>query len=240
MKTVIVTGSNSGIGRAIVRVLTDSGYDILGIDKVSHDNKTIAFDLSKLTNNDGVSELSEKIQVRIAHKRLFGIVNNAATQKLGSLETLDLDDFNESILVNLSAPLVLSKICYPYLKKTYGHIINIGTIHTELTKPSFISYATSKSGLKGLTKSLAVDVGKFVKVNMISPAAIATDMLLAGFKDKPDQYKNLQNHHPSNSIGNPEDVALMVKSILDNDLDFVNGSIFQIDGGIASRLHDPG
>ena len=240
MKTIIVTGSNGGIGRAIVSMLSLAGYDVVGIDKESHDEITIAFDLAKLATRAGILEFSEKVEEKLLNKSLFGIINNAATQKLGSLEELEFDDFNESMTVNLAAPLILSKISYPYLKMNKGHIINIGTIHTELTKPSFISYATSKSGLKGLTKSLAVDIGEYVKVNMISPAAIATDMLLEGFKDKEDEYMDLQTHHPSKLIGKPDDVALIVRSILDNNLDFVNGSIFQIDGGIAGRLHDPG
>ena len=108
-----------------------------------------------------------------------------------------------------------------------------------VTKPKFISYATTKAGLEGLTRSLAVDIGSAVRVNMISPAAIDTPMLRASFNNNNEAYNELEKFHPTNSIGHADEIALIILSILNRDLSFLNGSIINLDGGIGSRLHDP-
>ena len=108
--------------------------------------------------------------------------------------------------VNFFAPVEISKAFLDDLSKNNGSILNIGSIHRELTKPYFSAYATSKSALAGLTKSLSVEFGDKIRVNAIEPAAIETSMLKAGFKDHPDKLKKLADFHPSKKIGKPEDI----------------------------------
>lgn len=241
MKTVILTGNQGGIGRAIEAKLHSLGFNVIGIDRHAEpaQKQHIAFDLSQLSDPAGFAELSKTIDAILAGNDCVGLINNAAVQILGSLDNLTLQDFETSLKVNLIAPLALSKMLSAKLRQAKGQIINIGTIHTELTKPEFISYATSKAGLKGLTKSMAVDIGQHVKVNMISPAAIKTDMLMAGFVDSPDQFSELEAYHPTRQIGSVNEVATLVGMLLNQSLNFMNGAIIELDGGISSRLHDP-
>jgi NAD(P)-dependent dehydrogenase (short-subunit alcohol dehydrogenase family) len=97
------------------------------------------------------------------------------------VDEIKLEDWNQTMNVNLTGPLMLSQFFLAKLHKSGGSIINIASIHHQLTKKRFIAYATSKSALIGLTKAMSVDLQGWVRVNAISPAAIDTPMLRAGF-----------------------------------------------------------
>jgi NAD(P)-dependent dehydrogenase (short-subunit alcohol dehydrogenase family) len=118
-------------------------------------------------------------------------------------------------------------------------VINIASIHALLTKPRFSAYATSKSALIGLTRALAVELGGRVRVNAISPAAIATPMLESGFSEDPEGLNRLAAYHPSACIGVPDDVARAALCLAEVKGAFLNGAIVGVDGGIGARLHDP-
>jgi NAD(P)-dependent dehydrogenase (short-subunit alcohol dehydrogenase family) len=117
--------------------------------------------------------------------------------------------------------------------------VHIGSIHSQLTKPGFTAYATSKAALAGLTRAMAVELGGTVRVNAIQPAAIATPMLEAGFADAPHLKSQLDAFHPTGAIGSPADVARAVLFLLDPVNSFLNGCVLPLGGGIHSRLHDP-
>ncbi len=91
----------------------------------------------------------------------------------------------------------------------------------------------------GLTRSLAVELGGRVRVNAICPAAIKTSMLEADFENNPQGLAKLASHHPSGCIGTTEDVARAALFLTEAGSSFLNGTVIGLDGGIASRLHDP-
>jgi NAD(P)-dependent dehydrogenase (short-subunit alcohol dehydrogenase family) len=243
MNSVLVTGSNGGIGSAICNVLKNKGYFVIGSDRYDDINNLDGFikfdirDLAVLENKR--TEFLSKLVNLIGETSFKALINNAAVQILSSIDDLIVDDFRESLDTNLVAPLSLSKMAYPFLKESKGSIVNIGSIHSKLTKPGFISYATSKSALLGLTQSMSVDCGEFVRVNAIQPAATATEMLLDGFKDNPKAFEALKAFHPTNSIAAPDEVAQAVCFVISEQCQFLNGSVLDINGGIGARLHDP-
>lgn len=242
MNAVIITGSAGGIGQALVEEYIKAGYFTVGLDKEDsgYADVNITVDLIKVVNDDNSAVLLMKqITKAIEGKTLKALVNNAAIQILGSVEDAKLADFKKTLDINLTAPFLLTKLLFDKLKDTKGCVVNIGSIHAKLTKPKFISYATSKAALQGLTQAMAVDFGKHVRVNLIQPAAIATDMLVDGFKDNPDGLKDLESYHPSGIIGNPNDIAKLAVFLTSEDARFMNGSVIGIDGAISARLHDP-
>lgn len=243
MKSVLVTGSNGGIGTAICKLLKNKGYFVIGSDRQPDANyldEFIQFDIRELALSEVKrEEFSTKIKKCIGHSSFIALINNAAVQILAGIEELDIEDFRESIDTNLIAPLCLGKLVFADLKRNKGSIVNIGSIHSKLTKPKFISYATSKAALLGLTQSMAVDCGRYVRVNAIQPAATATEMLLDGFKDSPEAFKALKAYHPTNSIADPNEIAEAVLFVISEHCQFLNGSVLDINGGIGSRLHDP-
>lgn len=243
MKSVIVTGSNGGIGTAICNYLKSSGYHVIGVDREDDTNSLdffVTFDISLLAaNHEQYERLESKLYKAIGKTKLVCLVNNAAVQILGSLDNVSVDDFKTSLNTNVVAPFALIKMLVEKLEKNSGSVVNIGSIHSRLTKPEFISYATSKTALLGLTQSMAVDCGARIRVNAIQPAATATEMLLAGFEDKPDAFQLLKDFHPTKSIADPIEIAKAVGFLMSDSVPFANGAILDINGGIGFRLHDP-
>lgn len=243
MNAILVTGSNGGIGTAICTLLKEKGYFIIGTDIGIDKNRLdhfIQFDLRLLvTDKNKRIEFSCLFEAAVSRHNLKALINNAAVQILSGMDNIQIEDFKETIDTNLTAPFVLSKLTYSHLKKARGSIVNIGSIHSKLTKPEFISYATSKSALLGLTQAMAVDIGQHIRVNIIQPAATATAMLIAGFKDNPKGLSKLESYHPTNSIASTSEISEAVFFLVDNKCLFLNGTSLDIDGGISARLHDP-
>jgi len=155
------------------------------------------------------------------------------------MESLSFGDWQTTININLNSTFILIQALLLKLRVAKGSVVNIASIHSTLTKPNFSAYATSKSGLVGLTRSLAVELGHQVRVNAICPAAIDTSMLHAGFIDNPQGLEELKKFHPSGNIGSISDIVNAALFMTDNHNSFLNGSILSLDGGISSRLHDP-
>lgn len=240
-KFALVTGVLGGIGSEIAKSLKENGYYVYGLDlRDDFDYKCDRF--IRFNIDDFVSDSSYRIKFTEIFNQLVPkldlLVNNAAVQRLGALEDLKIDDWNETLNVNLTGPLLLSKLFLKRLQESNGSIINIGSIHERLTKKAFIAYATSKSALIGLTKALAVDLEGKVRVNAVSPAAIETDMLRDGFKNDENKIKALESLHPVQRIGYPEDVAKLVLFLASENNGFIHGANISLDGGISSVLKD--
>ncbi len=240
-KYALVTGVLGGIGSVISRKLKESGYYVYGLDvRDDFDYKCDRFILFDI--NQFVADSSYRIRFTEIFNNLIPnldlLVNNAAVQRLDSLDNLKIDEWSETLNVNLTGPLLLSKLFLKRLEESKGSIINIGSIHERLTKKRFISYATSKSALVGLTRAMAVDLEGRVRVNAVSPAAIETKMLLDGFDNNEEKVKELEALHPVQRIGYPEDVAKLVLFLASENNGFIHGANISLDGGISSVLKD--
>jgi NAD(P)-dependent dehydrogenase (short-subunit alcohol dehydrogenase family) len=244
VKSILVTGSNGAIGSAICDLLKDNSYYVIGTDLEPDKNNLdgyIEFDIRDLALYDSQrTKFSSLLNGQISSTSLKALINNAAVQILSGIEDLNIEDFKKTIDINLVAPLALAKMCFNELKASNGSIVNIGSIHSKLTKPAFISYATSKAALLGLTQSLAVDCGESVRVNIIQPAATSTEMLLDSFNNRAEVLEELKKFHPTNSIALPKEIAEIVNFMISDKCQFMNGSCMDFNGGIGVRLHDPG
>lgn len=240
-KYALVTGVLGGIGSVISRKLKESGYYVYGLDvRDDFDYKCDRFILFDI--NQFVVDSSYRIRFTEIFNNLIPnldlLVNNAAVQRLDSLDNLKIEEWSETLNVNLTGPLLLSKLFLKRLEESKGSIINIGSIHERLTKKRFVSYATSKSALVGLTRAMAVDLEGRVRVNAVSPAAIETKMLLEGFDNNEEKVKELEALHPVQRIGYPEDVAKLVLFLASENNGFIHGANISLDGGISSVLKD--
>ena len=160
-KKVLITGVLGGIGSALAHAFREAGYYVYGLDLRAsedyHSDQFIQFDLHQFAI-DPVYRIEWKRKFNVLVPELDVLVNNAAVQLLDGLDELRLDDWNHTLAVNLTGPLLLSQHFLDALEEVHGCIINIGSIHQQLTKRRFICYATSKSALIGLTKAMAVDL----------------------------------------------------------------------------------
>ena len=247
-KIAVITGSSGGIGRALVRTYLDNGYFVLGLDRnpsespVSEAYVQIDVSLLMFSKNEPYRDsVLKKIKERLPHEvSNFVLINNAAEQILKSVAEIQWQDWENSLAVNTVAPFFLVQGLIEELSASRGHVINISSIHAKLSKTKFTCYAASKSALEAVTRSLALELSPLgISVNAIAPAAISTEMLKASLNDKPEKLRELESYHPSKSIGTPAQVALLVKTVTDQQGGFLTGAVLEFNGGIAGRLHDP-
>jgi NAD(P)-dependent dehydrogenase (short-subunit alcohol dehydrogenase family) len=241
----LITGANGGIGRALCSAFRDAGWDVISSDReaatVASADVYVPLDLVRLCRDAAYRKDSVAfVRTILDRNGLRVLVNNAALQVVAPVEGLSSEDWHATMDVNVIAPFLLTQAFLPEIEKAGGSVINIASVHAQLTKPGFSPYATSKSALVGLTRALAVELGARVRVNAISPAAISTPMLEAGFSGDSEGLTRLAAYHPSGCIGTPEDVAGAALYLAEAQGKFLNGATISLDGGIGNRLHDPG
>ncbi len=241
----LITGVSGGIGGALVQAFHEAGYRIIATDLVPPVNVPnidhfFQINLERLIENETeANAFYQEIRSVLKDEGLKVLVNNAALQIIKPLNELTVRDLMRTLNTNTAAPFFLIQHFIDDLERIEGSVINISSIHAKLTKPNFVAYATSKAALSGLTRAMAVEMGARIRINAIAPAAIATSMLKAGFEGKPELFKQLSEMHPTGRIGEPSEVASMAVFLASEKAKFINGAVFDLDGGIGSRLHDP-
>ncbi len=197
MKTALITGSNSGIGKAIKAELEKNSYKVYG---VSRKNGEIICDLKD------TKTLHVKIKEFLKTTDIDLLVNCAGVGVFAPHEEISFEKINELIDVNLKAPILLTNLCLRSLKKTKGHIVNISSV--EATKHSKFSalYTATKSGLRDFSLSLFEELRKSgVRVTNINP-----DMTKTAFFDE----LNFEPSNKENTHIQPEDIAKTLLHII--------------------------
>jgi NAD(P)-dependent dehydrogenase (short-subunit alcohol dehydrogenase family) len=241
---VVITGTSGALGTAIAKRFKQSGYTVCGLDITAKDNTNIDLfievDLNRfVTHGQTKSEVIAKIKKWAGANTIRTIVNNAAYQYVSKSHPIDVNEILKSYNINVVAPYLLISNLAEQITKSIGCVINVGSIHTKLTKPGFIAYSTTKSALSALTRGLAIDYEDRFRINCIEPASIRTPMLVDGFKSNRDKLIELESFHPQKRIATPMEVAEMIYLINSSKLKFLHGSCIDMSGGISSRLHDP-
>ncbi len=241
----LITGCAGGIGQALVRGFSAAGYQVIATDidvkpEGLNCRHYIQADLSLIADDEKyAADFFSTIQQYVNGQGLHVLINNAAIQILGGVDSLTRQDWQNTLDVNLLAPFFLTKSLLHELESVKGSVINISSIHAVLTKSNFVAYATSKAALSGMTKAMAVDLGSRIRVNAIEPAAIETEMLVAGFNNNLELLKNLKDYHPVGHIGQSDELAKLAIAIANEGMSFLHGACVTFDGGISSRLFDP-
>ena len=246
-KVILVTGGASGIGFGTIEYLLEQGkYEVISFsrgekninlakEKLKEKANNVLFLQGDISNEDDCKKVYEKINTK--YGKLDGLVNSAGIIKLGGLEEQTLEQWNNSINVNLTGIFLLSKILLPLLKKgTNASILNISSIHSEKPGGS-IAYCTSKAGLDMLTKFMAQDLTKYkIRVNSINPAFVESNIYLNSGDYTESEYKELikkrNSTYPLGRIGNVyDDIAPLVEFLLSDKSLWTTGSIYVVDGG---------
>ncbi|MGE0484126.1 MAG: SDR family NAD(P)-dependent oxidoreductase [Gammaproteobacteria bacterium] len=241
---VIVTGAAGGIGRALCAAFDAAGYHVVATDRTDAAlppaTRGFIFDLADLTGEDGPARFRGAALEALDGHPLTALVNNAAVQLLAPTGAIGAARLLTSLAVNLVAPCLLVETLLAELSAAGGTVINIGSVHAELSKPGFLPYAVSKAALAGLTRALALDLAAAgIRVNEIRPGATATPMLEAGFADDPAGYARLAACQPQGRLVHPDDVAAVAVFLASPAARAMTATAVAVDGGIAARLHDP-
>lgn len=238
-KIIVITGATKGIGLACAERLQKEGATICCIQR-SHSNLFDSFEFD-LLKEEGCSNSIKAIIEK--YGRIDVLINNAGMMKESSMQDTTLETWNQTLALNLTAPFLLSKLAMPFLIKSKGCIVNIGSIEGLGANPNHAAYCASKAGLHGLTRATAIDHGKDgVRCNAVAPGWIDTELNEEFIKSMPNPKhfrENIGNIHPLQRTGKTEEVASLVSWLASSESSFVTGQVYTIDGGRMSRISLP-
>ena len=243
-KLAVVTGSSGSLGIAIVDRFKRAGYLICGLDITRATKSNVDFFIEVDLNEFVLNETTRKkviLKIKKWTKKEFirTIINNAAYQFVSDKHPIDILEISKSYNINVVAPYILTTHLANLISPKIGCVVNVGSIHSRLTKPGFLAYSITKSALSALTRALAIDYQNLFRINCIEPAAIDTAMLLQGFNGNKDKFKNLENCHPQKRISTTSEIAEMIYLINSKNIRFLHGASIDMSGGISGRLNDP-
>jgi glucose 1-dehydrogenase len=246
-KVAIVTGSSSGIGKAIALAFAGEGAAVVVNYARHRDSAQKVVEKIEGAGGKGLvvgADVSDPKEVEAliqkatgAFGRLDIMVNNAGLEhKMPFLET-PFEVWQETIAVNLTGPWLG---CQAAAKRMVdqgegGRIINVSSVHEDLAMPTNAPYCATKGGVRMLMRTLAVELAPHnITVNNIAPGAIETPMD-APLEEHPDQMKELLSEIPLGRMGKPEEVANLALFLASDDSSYVTGSTLFVDGGMIRQ-----
>jgi 3-oxoacyl-[acyl-carrier protein] reductase len=241
-RVAIVTGSSSGIGRAIAGELAARAMHVVVTSRSAERARATAAAIeaeggsalgvaSELTEPDAPAALVA--QVLDAHGRLDVLVNNAGAGQVADSETLALADWQRIIDIDLSVPFRCAQAAArPMLAAGRGVIVNVSSLVGHLGLARRAAYGAAKHGLEGLTKTLAVEwARRGVRVVSVAPAYVATELLAGTSKAGGFTLEEVAHRTPIGRLAEPEEVARVVAFLVSDDASYVTGSSVLVDGG---------
>ena len=235
MKRVLVSGGSRGIGAAIVERFVSDGHKVAFIYKSSDDcAKALCEKLGCFAVKADVSIADEaKDAVKRAAEYLGSIdviVSNAGVSVVGLITDTDDIEWRRIVDTNLSGAFYLAREASKYMvRDKWGRIINIGSVWGRCGASCEVAYSTSKAGVRGLTMSLAKELGPSgITVNCVEPGLIETDMNKCF---DTDTLCSLCEEIPAGRMGDPSEVAALVSFLASNESAYINGQCIAFDGG---------
>ena len=246
-KTVLITGSSGGIGRATTALFVEKGWRVIGVDRLSFGDgfpKNGLFIQSDISHSDEIDAIFDK--TRKFTKSLDALVNNAALQIAKSLLETTVEEWDAVMAANLRSVFLGVKLAHPLLKaRGGGAVVNVSSVHAIQTSANIAAYATSKGGLLALTRAMAIEFAPDnIRVNAILPGAVDTPMLRAGLDrghlgegNMQKRLNNLARKTVSGKVGTPEEIAQAIYFLADNEKSsFITGQPLVVDGGATAKL----
>ena len=235
----IVTGGGSGIGFAVARKFTENGVltYITGRDREKLENaakelgelcRPARLDMNEL---DKIPGFIQEVAARHGHVDI--LVNNAGKKKKKHLTEVTDEEFQRIITTNLTAAFVISREAVrSMLPRKKGCIIHISSMAAHYGIPNVVAYSASKTGLEGMTRSMAVDLSpEGIRVNCIAPGYIVTAMTSKAFNGDPQRQSKVLSRTPMGKMGNPEDIANAAWFLASDQAAFITGEVLKVDGG---------
>jgi 3-oxoacyl-[acyl-carrier protein] reductase len=239
-RVAIVTGAASGIGRASAELFAQEGARVLAVDRPGAEFAFADPAIAALACDVTASDAPDRIVGRALEA--FGggldiLFNNAGIGAAAPAAEMDDDLWDRVNDVNLKAVFRLTRAAIPHLiKSPAGRIVNTASVMAEGTDYGLSAYCASKAGVVGLTRTLALELGRHgITANAILPGAIHTGMTGASFAN-PDIAAVWAKKSPLKRLGQPIDVARLALFLASEESGFVTGQSIAADGGMRLRL----
>ena len=250
-RVALITGAASGMGRATAHVFADEGARVALVDKDGDGVARVAAEIEDSTGSDRVMGRALDVTDRSALERLVQdvterwggidcLVNNAGVSLVSSLlqdEGFE-DAWQRTLDVNLTAYVALSRLVVPHMRsRGFGRIVNIASTESIVATAGIAAYSASKAGVTGLTRSMAVELGRHgITVNCICPGSITTDRaisstLRAGWTDVQAGLAERAKLLPAKRHGQPQEIAALIAYLASEEASYTTGQAIAVDGG---------
>ena len=248
-RTVVITGSGSGIGRACAIEFAKAGAAVVVADidpeaaqitvqQILADNGIAIACQTDVSNQDSVAALVLKTIEE--YSKVDALINNAGVQVNKTVSDTTYEEWNRQMSVNVGGVFLCSKLFLPHLRRTKGNIVNMSSVNGFFVEPSCAGYCATKAAIIGLTKAMAIDHGhEGIRVNCICPGYIDAGLAEGYFQSQtnPAQARmDAGKLHALGRIGRPEEVARIAMFLASDDASFVTGSSYVVDGGFGSGM----
>jgi NAD(P)-dependent dehydrogenase (short-subunit alcohol dehydrogenase family) len=236
-KHALVTGGASGIGEATCKELARAGASVIVADLNLEKAQGLAASLPNakavhmdVTKSDSIQRVAAQLE------RLDILVNNAGIAHVGDITQVEPDDFDRLMEVNVKSVYLVTRGLLPLLLKVRGSIVNIGSVAGQVGVKQRFAYCTTKGAVQAMTRQLAVEYPKELRVNCICPGTVQTPFV-EGYLDKYHAHEKekiraeLNARQPMGRLGKPEEIASLIRYVCSDEAEFMTGSLLPIDGG---------
>ena len=250
-RTAVVTGT-AGIALGIARRLLSDGFRVILCGNDASQNAAAratfhgaAVDVVDLDVSSAADVDAFASQLGASQSTLDALVNCAAIQTYGNIETTTPEHWDKVIRINLSGYYLMAHFLYPLLKAAgSASIVNMASVQGHLNQHNVLAYATSKGAIHAFTRALAVDCAKAgVRVNSISPGSIRTPLLEFSARERTPPGGDVEEtlagfgkSHPIGRVGSVEEVGALVAFLVGSESGFCTGGDYPIDGGLKAFL----
>lgn len=233
----LVTGGASGIGAATASELARAGAHVLIADINLAAAEALA---SGLPNAMAIAmDVTDAASIAAAFERipqLDILVNNAGIGLVGDITCTSEEDFARVMRVNVNSVFLVTQAAFPRLLASHGCIVNIGSVAGSVGVKQRFAYCASKGAVQAMTRQIAVDYPKEIRINCIAPGTVQTPFV-EGYLEKYHAHEKdkiraeLVARQPIGRLGTPEDIASLVRYLCSREAEFINGAVIPIDGG---------
>ncbi len=236
-KNILITGTSKGIGAQIAKGLQDEGNLFLTsrneelLKTVSDEVGAVDFCVCDLASEPDLQKLAEFIE----KNKIDILINNAGEYIYGEIENTNYEQIKHIYAANLLAPAYLcSKVSKNMKQQAWGRIINIGSISGVMGEAYASLYSSSKSGLIGLTKALALELAQFnVTVNTINPGWVETEMGAKSIEESEFSKAEILESIPQKRFVEPSEVASLIKYLISDEAKGVTGQSINLCAGLS-------
>jgi len=242
-RVAVVTGGTRGIGAAITSELARAGAhvaagynrDVDAATRLRNELTASGGSISVHQGNVGVPGDCSRVieEVLSAHGRVDFLVNNAGVTQDKTVRRMSVDDWHEVMRINISGAFYMIKSVLDHmLERGSGRIVSVSSVIGQTGNIGQANYAASKAALFGLTQSLALETArKGITVNCVAPGFIETEMVSA----IPAQIlEGIIDKVPVHRLGRPDEVARVVRFLLEDESAYITGAIYDVNGGMFS------
>lgn len=233
----LVTGGASGIGAATARELARAGAHVLIADINLAAAEAMA---AGLPNAKAIAmDVTDAASIAAAFEhipQLDILVNNAGIGLVGDITRTLEEDFERVMRVNVNSVFLVTRTAFPRLLASHGCIVNIGSVAGSVGVKQRFAYCASKGAVQAMTRQIAVDYPKEIRINCIAPGTVQTPFV-EGYLEKYHAHEKdkiraeLVARQPIGRLGTPEDIASLVRYLCSREAEFINGAVIPIDGG---------